>query len=196
MPDPQVRSVSSQAADNLTFIRSAMERSSTFTAVPGLGGVGMGVIGLVAAAVASTQTSSDGWLGTWLAAAPVAAAVELTAMIRKAQRAGMTLMSATARRFALGLTAPLVAGAAITFGLWTIRGFSVMAPAWLLLYGAAVLTGGMFSVAVVRALGLCFMAAGLAATFTPSEWGNAWLAFGFGGLHIGFGAYIARYHGG
>jgi hypothetical protein len=196
VPDRQPRSVSSQAADNLTFIRSAMERSSTFTAIPGTGGVVMGVIGLIAAGVGARQPTADRWLGTWLAAASVAAIVELAAMTRKAQRAGMTLTGTNARKFALGMAAPLVAGAAITYELWTVRDFTVMAPAWLLLYGAGLLTGGMFSVPVVRAIGVCFMAAGIAAILMPPEWGNFWLAIGFGGLHMAFGAYIARNHGG
>jgi hypothetical protein len=196
VPDSQPRSVSSQAADNLTFIRSAMERSSTFTAIPGTGGVVMGVIGLIAAGVGARQPTADRWLGTLLAAASVAAIVELAAMTRKAQRAGMTLTGTNARKFALGMAAPLVAGAAITYELWTVRDFTVMAPAWLLLYGAGLLTGGMFSVPVVRAIGVCFMAAGIAAILMPPEWGNFWLAIGFGGLHMAFGAYIARNHGG
>ncbi len=94
------------------------------------------------------------------------------------------------------MAAPLVAGAAITYELWAIRNFTVMAPAWLLLYGAGVLTGGIFSVPIVRAIGVCFMALGIAAIVTPPEWGNIWLAIGFGGLHVGFGAYIARNYGG
>jgi hypothetical protein len=190
------RSLSSQAADNLTFIRSAMERSTTFTAIPGVGGVGMGAIGLVAAGVAAAQPTANGWLGTWLAAAAIAGIVEVVAMIRKASRAGIRLSGTIAGRFALAMAAPLVAGAAITYKLWTMGYFGAMAPAWLLLYGAGVVTGGMFSVPAVRALGLCFMSAGIAATLTPPEWGTAWLAIGFGGLHIGFGTYIARNHGG
>jgi hypothetical protein len=190
------RSISSQATDNLTFIRSAMERSSTFTSVPGMGGVVTGVIGLIAAALGAGQPTADRWLVTWLTAASVAAAVELMAMMRKAHRAGMTLTGTAARRFALGIAAPWVAGAAITYELWEVRNFTVMTPVWLLLYGAGVLTGGMFSVSVVRVIGICFMTAGIAAILTPPEWGNVWLAIGFGGLHIGFGAYIARNHGG
>jgi predicted phage tail protein len=117
-------------------------------------------------------------------------------MTWKARRAGLTLTGRNARRFALGIAAPLIAGAAITYELWTVRSFTVMAPAWLLLYGTGVLAGGMFSVPVVRALGVCFMTAGVAAVLTPPAWANVWLAVGFGGLHFGFGAYIARNLGG
>jgi len=196
VPERQPRSISNEAADNLTFIRSAMERSSAFTAIPGVGGVVTGAIGLVAAVVGARQPTPDRWLGTWLVAACVALIVELGAMVWKARRAGLTLTGTNARRFALGIAAPLVAGAAITYELWTVRSFTVMAPAWLLLYGAGVLAGGMFSVPVVRAIGVCFMAAGIAAVLTPPEWGNLWLATGFGGLHVGFGTYIARNLGG
>ena len=132
----------------------------------------------------------------WLAAAAVAAIVGLVTMAQKARSAGGTLTGVTARRFALGLAAPFVAGAAMTYELWAVRNFTVMAPSWLLLYGAGLLTGGMFSVPVVRVIGGCFMALGIAAILTPPEWGNVWLAIGFGGLQIGFGIYIARNHGG
>jgi hypothetical protein len=192
----QPESVGSHAADNLRFIRAAMERSSTFTAIPGAGGVGMGAIALAAAAIGATQPTGNRWLATWLAAAGVAAVVGLATMAWKARRAGLTLTGVTARRFALGMAAPFVAGAAITYALWAAGSFAVMAPAWLLLYGAGVLTGGMFSVPVVRLIGVCFMAAGMAAILTPPAWGNVWLAIGFGGLHVGFGTYIARHHGG
>lgn len=188
--------MSGRAADNLRYIRQAMERSTTFTSIPGRGGAAMGAIALVAAVLAARQPSADRWLATWLAAAAVAAVIGLIAMWRKARLGGVTLTGATARRFAIGMAAPFVAGAAITYELWAVRNFTVMAPAWLLLYGAGVLTGGIFSVPIVRAIGACFMALGLAAIATPPAWGNFWLAIGFGGLHVGFGLYIARHHGG
>jgi hypothetical protein len=154
------------------------------------------VVALAASAVAATQPSADRWRATWLAAAAVAAVVGFAAMLRKAQRAGATLTGVNARRFALGMAAPFVAGAAITYELWAVRNFTVMAPAWLLLYGAGVLTGGIFSVPVVRGMGVCFMALGIAAIATPPAWGNLWLAIGFGALQVAFGIYIARNHGG
>ncbi|MGH9386073.1 MAG: hypothetical protein ACRD2N_17480 [Vicinamibacterales bacterium] len=188
--------IGGHAADNLRFIRQAMERSATFTAVPGVGGVVMGTIGLLASGVASRQPTGNRWLLTWLAAAVAAAAVGLATMARKARRAGLTLSGANARRFAVALAAPCVAGAALTYALWATRAFSVMPSAWLLLYGAGVLTGGAFSVAPVRVIGVLFMALGLVSVVTPPAWGNVWLGVGFGFFHIGSGFYIARHHGG
>ena len=193
---PPPESISGHAADNLRFIRQAMERGSTFTAVPGVGGALMGATALVAAWVGSRQPTGDRWLLVWLGAAAIAAVVGLVTMGRKARGAGSKLTGANARRFAVGLAAPFVAGAAITYELWATRNFSVMTPAWLLLYGAGVLTGGIFSVAAVRLLGAAFMVLGMLAILTPPDWGNVWLAAGFGGLQIGFGIYIARHHGG
>lgn len=191
-PEP----LSGRAAENLRYIRQAMERGVTFTSIPGVGGAVMGAVALVASGFAARQPSGDRWLMTWLIAATVAAVIGLVAMVRKANRAGAPLTGANARRFALGMAAPFVAGAAITYELWVVRSFTAMPPAWLLLYGAGVLTGGIVSVPVVRVIGLCFMALGIAAILTPAEWGNAWLAIGFGGLQVGFGIYIARNHGG
>lgn len=192
----QPESVGRHAAENLRYIRSAMERSSTFTAIPGVGGAVMGAIGLAAAGIAAQQPIGDRWLATWLGAAAIAASAGLFALVHKARAAGLSLTGVNARRFALGMAAPFVAGAAITYELWAVGNFTVMAPAWLLLYGAGVLTGGIFSVPVVRIIGVCFMAAGIGAILTPPEWGNAWLAIGFGGLQVAFGIYIARNHGG
>ena len=69
MPEPQPRLISHRAADDLTYIRSAMERSSAFTAVPGAGGVVTGVIGLIAAVAGARQPTGERWLATWLGAA-------------------------------------------------------------------------------------------------------------------------------
>jgi hypothetical protein len=189
-------SLHGRAAADLRFIRRTMERSATFTAVPGWGGAAMGGIGLVAAGVAAVQPSAERWLITWLAAAAVAFSVGLITMQQKARRAGIVLGGASTRNFAISLAAPLIAGATLTAGLWLHGVWQLMPTVWLLLYGAGVLTGGTFSVAPMRVLGLSFTALGVASLLTPASWGNVWLALGFGVLQIGFGWYIARRHGG
>jgi hypothetical protein len=192
----EITSFGQHAEENLQFIRRTMERSSTFTAVPGLGGAGMGAVGLAAAVLAADQSSAKRWLVVWLLAAAVAMGIGVTAMWRKAARLGAPLAGAVGRRFAMSLAAPLVAGAALTWGVWIHEDWALMPPVWLLLYGTGVLAGGVFSVAAVRLLGVAFMALGVAALATPPAWGNVWLGMGFGGLQLAFGLYIARRHGG
>jgi hypothetical protein len=191
-----VTSFGEHAEESLRFIRRTMERSSTFTAVPGLGGVGMGAVGLAAAILAANQSSAERWLVVWLVASAVALGIGLTAMWRKAARFGAPLAGALGRRFAMSLAAPLSAGAALTWGVWMRGDWTLMPAVWLLLYGTGVLASGVFSVAPVRLLGLGFMALGVAALVTPPSWSNVWLGMGFGGLQLGFGLYIARRHGG
>ena len=191
-----VTSFGEHAEENLQFIRRTMERSSSFTAVPGLGGAGMGAIGLAASVLAANQNSAERWLIVWLLAAAVALSIGVTATWRKAARLGAPLAGAVGRRFAMSLAAPLVAGAALTWGVWMHDNRALMPAVWLLLYGTGVLAGGVFSVAAVRLLGVTFMILGVAALATPPAWSNVWLGIGFGGLQLAFGLYIARRHGG
>jgi hypothetical protein len=194
-PDP--------AAD-LRFIRDTMERSASFTAVPGWGQVILGATALAAAWFAQQRFAQQrlaahqpaAWLRVWLAEAFLAAIIALLSMHWKANRRGLPLFTGPGRKVALGLFPPLIAGALLTFSLQRAGLETALAPAWLLLYGAGIITGGAYSVSIVPVMGLCFMVTGALAVVAPAAWANYFLAAGFGGLHIFFGFLIARRHGG
>ena len=185
-----------RAMDNLSFIRQTMERATAFTAVPGWGGVGMGVLGLAAAAVAETRITRTEWLVTWLTTSALGLTLGGWTMAAKARRGGTTVFSYPGRRFVLSYVPPLLVGALLTGVLVRAQLWSALPGTWLLLYGTGVVTGGAFSVRVVPLMGLCFMALGAVALFGPAAWGNLLMAAGFGLLHIVFGLIIARRYGG
>ena len=188
--------ISDRAIDNLAFIRETMERSTHFTAVPGYGGLLMGVTAVAAAYIAHQQLYPRDWLIVWLTEAFLAFAIGLLAMWQKTKISQTRLISGPSKKFAFGFAPPLIAGVAITLGLFRFDHFEVMAPTWMLLYGAAVVTGGAFSVRVVPVMGWIFMAFGAIAFALPAAFGNILMGVTFGLVHIVFGIIIARRYGG
>jgi hypothetical protein len=117
-------------------------------------------------------------------------------IMRKTRRGDRTIFAAPGRQFFLSFSPPVVAGGILSGILYQQGAWAVMPGMWLLLYGAGVVTAGAFSVRVVPIMGLCFMGLGAAAAVSPAAWGNWFLAFGFGILHVVFGLIIARRYGG
>ncbi|HEY6946987.1 MAG TPA: hypothetical protein VI431_17745 [Candidatus Acidoferrum sp.] len=188
--------IDARAADHLRYIRETMASAAEFTAVPGWGGVAMGVTALVAAFVASQQATPRAWLAVWLVEVFVAVAIAAPAAATKAHRANSPLFSGPGRKFVLSFAPPIVVGAFLTYILFQLGAFTTLPGVWLLLYGTAIVTGGAFSARVVPVMGLCLMLLGAMALFSPAGWGDAFMAAGFGVVHVGFGWWIARHYGG
>jgi len=182
--------------DNLRFIRDTMEAAGSFTAVSGWGMVAVGLIATVAATIASSQHSVLRSIYVWMLAALLAPAVMLWAIVRKASRAHVPLLSGPGRKFVLSFSPPMFVGALLTIVLYRAGLWQAIPGMWLLLYGTAVVTGGAFSVRIVPVMGICFMLAGMMALFTPVTWNDWIMGVAFGGLHIAFGVPIALRHGG
>lgn len=196
-PDrPDVHALHDRAADNLRFIRETMERAASFTAVPGRGGIAVGIVALGAAAIAHQQSSMAGWLFAWRVTVVVAFCILLLAMRLKSRRAGQPMLGSAGQKFFLSFAPPVLAGGIMTTALAFHGYWHMLPPMWLMLYGAGVVTGGAFSVPIVPVMGGWFMVFGALAAFTPWAWADGWMAAGFGGLHLIFGALIARRHGG
>ena len=185
-----------RAIDNLSFIRQAMERAGSFTAVSGAGIVAIGAIALVAALVAAQQSTASAWMVSWITAAAAAVVIELTLTARKAKALGLPVDSGPGRKFALAFTPTLLAGAVLTAALTPAAPRDLLVGMWLLLYGAGVTAGGALSVPVVPVMGASFMVAGVIALLLTPEMANWMMVVGFGLLHMVFGLHIARRYGG
>lgn len=194
-PSPPL-AIDDHARENLRFIRETMERAGSFTAVPGWGGVALGITALGAAFVAAQQSTRTEWLVVWLIEAVIAISIAGWSALVKARRAHDSLLSGPARKFALSFVPPVFAGGILTYVLFHAGLASAVPATWLLLYGTGVMTGGAFSIRAVPFMGLCFIVLGTVAFFCPASWSDVLLGLGFGGFHIVFGAIIARNYGG
>ena len=195
-PQPESPGLAERAEDNLRFIRETMERAGSFTAVSGWGQVAIGVTALLAAWVSSRTATADRWLAVWLGEAAVAVAISMATTTWKVRDARVPMVSGPARKFALSFVPPMVVGALLTVVLVTRGEYALLPAVWMLLYGAAVVSAGTFSVRIVPVMGACFMACGAIAVALPSVPRDALMALSFGVLHVAFGILIARRHGG
>jgi hypothetical protein len=189
---PRTESLHQHAERELRTIRRAMQRAGSFTALPGWGGMAMGVVGVASALLAARAGSASEWLEIWLIAAALAVPVGSWTLWQEARRAGVDLTRGPARLFVFSLAPPLLVGAVLSAALWTRGSIGLLPATWLLLYGMATLASGTFSLRLVAAMGACFIALGSVAAFAPLAMGNLLLGVGFGGLHVVFGFLILR----
>jgi len=185
-----------RAMDNLRYIRETMERATPFTGISGRGEMAIGATALVASVVAAQQPSFNSWLAIWLAEGLISLLIAGWSMDRKVRAVKMPLVSGPGRKAVFSLSPPLIAGGLLTIMLVRAGLTNAIPGVWLLLYGTGVITGGMFSVRAIPMMGLCFMGLGAIALFSPPAFANWFMAIGFGGLHVLFGAIIVREYGG
>jgi hypothetical protein len=184
----------SHALGTLNYIRASIESAGAFV-VPGVAGIAMGVVGLIATAVACVPALESYWLEIWLLAAIGASAIGVVLIARQPAR-GFMLYRGPARKFVLSLCPALLAGAVLTV-VFREEGLTALIPGmWLLLYGCAVLSASMMTSAamfrLIVLMGALFVIYGVLAFQLPVRWHNYTLGLGFGVLHLLFGILIGR----
>jgi hypothetical protein len=176
-------SLDSHAAATLSYIRASMDAAAS-VAVSGAAGITLGVVGVVAAFVASAPALRPYWLSVWLLAAVAAVAVGSVLMARQAALQGFTLFGAPVRKFTLCLAPGLFAGAAMTWVLWRANALHSIPASWLSLYGCALVSTSACTKRMVGVLGALFVVLGFIAYFLPDSLQTIALGVGFGGLHL------------
>jgi hypothetical protein len=192
--------IESRALGTLDYIRASIESSSSLD-VPGMAGIVMGSIGILAAIVVLLPRWAPHWLAIWLAAAAVAFVLGGALVARQIVSRGRTRYLGPARKFLLCLCPALLAGVVLTVVFATSGMTGAIPGMWLLLYGCAVLSASSVTAAgiarLICAMGALFVALGSMTFALPAAAHTAMLGLGFGVLHIFFGILIGRAsHGG
>jgi hypothetical protein len=186
-----------RALADLRFIRETMVAATAYTAFSGWGLIAVGCGAAITGFVASRQADIAGQLGVWLIDAALSAFVGIASVVFKAHRSAQPLFKGPVRKFSLSFAPALFAGAILTFFAMRSNASASLVPGlWLLLYGAGLAAAGSLSVWVIPCMGSLFLALGIAALAAPATWSNTLLTCGFAGIHIVFGAVIARNYGG
>jgi len=192
----------------LTEIRSMMERSSKFLSLSGWAGVFAGIYALTGAYIAyqvlqfrpqqlmSAEATSNGaggilLLGIAVLVLAVGTAVLLSA--RKAQKRGEKIWNGTSRRLLLNMLVPLLTGGILILVSLSKSLTGMLVPLTLIFYGLSLFNVGAVTYRELRSLGIVQIVLGLL-SFYYVQYGLLFWAAGFGIMHIIYGIYIHYRH--
>jgi len=193
--------------DDLSEIRSMMERASKFISLSGLAGVFAGIFALVGAAVAywyleiflpqaeaplmfkSLSIYDDGILFMLILAVVVlllafASAVFFTT--RNSRKRNFPLWDHTSKKVLINLLVPLIAGAIFIFALIFYGNFVLIIPASIIFYGLSLINAGHFTYSDIKFLGYVELLVGFVSLFLI-DYGLIIWTISFGLLHIIYG---------
>jgi hypothetical protein len=192
------------AREDLLYIRRTLEAAGQLTAVPGKCLMAAGLFSIAGAAFNDFVTGAP-WgscrhprlaLATWGIVLAASLAVVLLGIYRKSLQMSTPIKMPLLRKLLWSLCPTLFVGALLTSLAVRFGNLGWLPVIWLGCYGAAVTNGGQVSVTPVRYMGLSFLLVAAGAALSPPAAGLAWIALGFGWLHLVYGAYIARRHNG
>ncbi|MBI5475006.1 MAG: hypothetical protein HY961_21905 [Ignavibacteriae bacterium] len=179
--------------EQLSEIRSMMEKSTKILSLSGLAGVSIGVIaigGILFVQYIHTRIPAEDVQLYVIAAAAVvlvaAIAISVLLSVRMARKKNLPIWNNVAKHMLIELAIPLFSGGVFCIALMIGRLYSMIPAAMLLFYGLALIAASKFTVREIRYLGLTELLLGLLAALVPNQALNFW-ALGFGLLHILYG---------
>jgi len=203
-----------QAAEHLRVIRELMERPVRQTTRSGLAGVIAGTLALAGSAAThvvlpprsewaeglyQARPPDDALLSAglvWLAVFVIASASDILITWRRARRRGETWWRRAQLQTAMAILPGFVLVGFFT-ALFVWLGEPGAIPfGWMIGYGMALWTVGMFSITEVKVLGAAFLVAGWLGMLLLPGFPIVVLAVTFGGFHLVYGAVVWARHGG
>lgn len=190
--------------EDLSHIRSMMERSSRFISLSGLSGVFAGLAALIGAGYVYFVLQREGisyfdgernfyspslvteliTIGALILGTALLSGYIFTA--NKSKKKGLKIWDATTKRLLITFLVPLVTGGIFCLALLFHHLFVWIAPATLIFYGLALVGAERYTLTDVKYLGYLEIALGLVSLFFLG-WGLVFWAVGFGVLHIVYG---------
>ncbi|QBA23359.1 hypothetical protein EU348_20130 [Chryseobacterium indologenes] len=190
--------------EDLSHIRSMMERSSRFISLSGLSGVVAGLTAIIGAVYVYCVFQREGisyfdgdrnilgpalvkelvMIGLTILIVAILSGYIFTA--RKSKKKGLKIWDATTKRLLVTFAVPLAAGGIFCLALLYHHLFVFIAPATLIFYGLALVAAERYTLTDVKYLGYLEIILGLVSLFFLG-WGLLFWAIGFGVLHIVYG---------
>lgn len=190
--------------EDLSHIRSMMERSSRFISLSGLSGVVAGLAAIIGATYVFFVFQREGidyfdgdrnifskdlvkelvLIGAVILVVAISSGYILTA--NKSKKKGLKIWDATTKRLLITFAVPLVTGGLFCLVLLYHHLFVFVAPATLIFYGLALVSAERYTLTDIKYLGYCQIILGLL-SFLFLGWGLVAWTIGFGVLHIVYG---------
>ncbi|UFK98817.1 hypothetical protein [Kaistella faecalis] len=190
--------------EDLSHIRSMMERSSRFISLSGLSGVFAGLVALLGAGYVyyilkregidyfegKANLYSDDLVSELMLAGFVILVLAILSgyifTAKKSKEKNLKIWDQTTKRLLFNFAVPLVTGGLFCLGMVYHEMFVFIAPATLIFYGLALVSASKYTFTDIQNLGYCQIALGLLSLFFLG-WGLVFWAIGFGALHIVYG---------
>lgn len=190
--------------EDLSHIRSMMERSSRFISLSGLSGVVAGLAAIIGAVYVYFVFQREGIdyfdgernifgpslvkelviIGVVILGVALLSGYIFTA--NKSKKKGLKIWDTTTKRLLVTFAVPLVTGGFFCLALLYHHLFVFIAPATLLFYGLALVSAERYTLTDIKYLGYCQIVLGLISLFFLG-WGLVFWTIGFGALHIVYG---------
>ena len=193
---------------DISEIRSMMERSSKFLSLSGLAGVMAGIYALVGAFVAYTVFDFNPDAVLYSTAESEASSANLSNVIyvaiaililaistvvflsgRNAGKKGEKIWNPTTKRLMANMAVPLVTGGLLILVLIAKGLIGLIAPVSLIFYGMALFSASRHTLEEVKVLGIIQIGLGLISSYFI-QYGLIIWALGFGVVNIIYGIYM------